>query len=69
MPRNEHEIDRQLRVFLLAPLFIALAFLAGPGGVLAIVLFALGAVMLLTGIVGFCPLYRVFGVTTCRTHG
>jgi hypothetical protein len=24
-----------------------------------------GAVPLLTGIVGFCPLYRVFGIRTC----
>ena len=25
----------------------------------------IGAVLLVTGLVGFCPLYRVFGLNTC----
>lgn len=34
-------------------------------GTLAIILLVLGAVFLLTSIVGFCPLYAPFGVRTC----
>ena len=25
-----------------------------------------GLVLIVTGIVGFCPLYRLFGISTCR---
>jgi len=59
-PRNEHLADRALRVALGAGL-IALAFL-GPKTPWGWV----GLVPLVTGLVGSCPLYRVFGFKTCR---
>lgn len=34
---------------------------------LAIVLGVLGIVLLLTSLVGFCPLYTLFGIKTCKT--
>jgi len=34
-------------------------------GTLAIILLIVGAVFLLTSIVGFCPLYAPFGIRTC----
>ncbi len=64
MPRNEHEIDRFLRVFLLAPLFVVLAFLVGPSGFFAVLFFVLAAIMFVTGFAGSCLLYRVFGIDT-----
>ena len=33
---------------------------------LGIVLFVVAAVMLVTAAVGFCPLYRLFGISTCK---
>jgi len=33
----------------------------------AIVLFAIGGIMLATGIVGWCPAYTVFGISTVKT--
>jgi hypothetical protein len=30
---------------------------------------ALGAVPLLTGLIGWCPPYALFGISTCRTAG
>jgi hypothetical protein len=58
--RNEGTIDRVLRTGLGIAL-ISLVFV-GPqtpwGG--------LGLVPLLTGVVGFCPLYRLVGVNTCK---
>jgi hypothetical protein len=58
--RNEGKIDRVLRVGLGVAL-IALFFVGPqtPWG-------WLGLVPLLTGLVGFCPLYRLVGVNSCK---
>jgi hypothetical protein len=58
--RNEGTIDRILRTGLGIAL-ISLVFVGPqtPWG-------WLGLVPLLTGVVGFCPLYRVIGVNTCK---
>jgi hypothetical protein len=58
--RNEGIIDRVLRVGLGVAL-IALVFVGPqtPWG-------WLGLVPLVTGVVGFCPLYRLVGVNTCK---
>lgn len=58
--RNEGTIDRLVRVTLGLAL-IALVFM-GPQTPLG----WLGLVPLLTGLVGFCPLYRLIGVNSCR---
>ncbi len=58
--RNEGTIDRLVRVTLGLAL-IALVFI-GPQTPLG----WLGLVPLLTGLVGFCPLYRLIGVNSCR---
>lgn len=59
MPRNEGTIDRALRV-ILGLVLIALVFV-GPQTVWGWI----GVVPLLTGLVGFCPLYRLVGINTC----
>lgn len=58
--RNEGTIDRVLRVGLGVAL-IALVVVGPqtPWG-------WLGLVPLLTGLVGFCPLYRLVGVNSCK---
>ena len=58
MHTNEGSIDRVARV-LLGSVLLSLVFF-GPHTWLGL----LGIVPLLTGVVGFCPLYRVFGVST-----
>lgn len=58
LARNEGTVDRVLRVALgLALLFVAVT---GRG-----VWGYLGAVPLLTGLMGSCPLYSVLGISTC----
>lgn len=59
MPRNEGTFDRALRV-ILGLVLIALVFVGPqtPWG-------WIGVVPLLTGLVGFCPLYRLVGINTC----
>lgn len=58
MNSNEGSVDRVIRV-LVGSVLLSLFFF-GPHTWLGL----LGIVPLLTGIVGFCPLYRVFGVST-----
>lgn len=61
MSCNEHPLERGVRVLLGIGL-LSLAFVGPqtPWGYI-------GIVPLLTGITGFCPLYRVFGWNFCRT--
>jgi hypothetical protein len=58
MNQNEGSIDRVARV-LLGSVLLSLVFF-GPHTWLGL----LGIIPLLTGVVGFCPLYRVLGVST-----
>lgn len=61
MTRNEGTLDRALRVVLGIAL-LSLVFV-GPRTLLGLV----GLVPLATGLAGFCPLYRVLGVSTRRS--
>jgi len=60
MATNEGTLDRILRV-IVGLAILSLAFV-GPQTPWAY----LGLVPLLTGIVGFCPAYAIFGVRTCK---
>jgi hypothetical protein len=65
MTRNMGRWDRLIRAFLVAPLLVAVALGVGIGSLLGIVLLALAAVMVGTAAVGYCPLYRLVGLSTC----
>lgn len=58
MSRNEGTIDRVVRV-LVGLVLLSLVFI-GPHTWLGL----LGVVPLVTGLVGFCPLYQAFGLRT-----
>lgn len=64
MNKNVGTTDRAVRVGVAVVAAVA-AWLVGVGSVLGIVLLVVAAVMLVTAAVGFCPLYRVFGINTC----
>ena len=66
MKRNVGTADRIVRLILMVA-FIAIGIAVG--GALGIVFFVLAAVMLLTAVVGTCPLYAPFGISTCSTKG
>ncbi|BDG06552.1 YgaP family membrane protein [Anaeromyxobacter oryzae] len=57
---NEGTLDRTIRIVLGLSL-IALVFF-GPHSMWGLA----GFVPLATGLVGFCPLYRLVGVSTCK---
>ena len=63
LPMNEHAVERVLRV-VIGLVLLALVFV-GPKTLWGLV----GLVPLLTGAIGSCPLYTVFGISTCRTKG
>ena len=65
MKANMGIVDRVIRVLLVA-LVAVLYFTGVISGVLAIVLGVLAVVFLLTSIVGVCPLYLPFGISTKR---
>ncbi len=65
MKLNEAGWDRIVRVVLgIVLLYLGVAGVVA--GALGIVLDIFGALFLVTGIVGFCPLYALLGVSTRR---
>ncbi|PLX98822.1 MAG: DUF2892 domain-containing protein [Desulfuromonas sp.] len=64
MKQNVHKIDRILRLSLGAALLIY--FFTGPSDYSVFGL--LGIIPLLTGLVGFCPLYAVLGIDGCKCN-
>ncbi len=60
---NESGIDRIIRA-VVGIILIALAASSVVTGALGIVFWVVGAVLLLTGIVGFCPLYALLKIRT-----
>ena len=63
---NENMIDRFIRLLLGLGLFqLAFFWLTGLGQGVA---YLLGGVMIITALVGFCPLYRLFGLSTYRAE-
>lgn len=66
MKKNMSDTDRKVRAAVAAVLVVA-GLLAGPGGALAITLYAVAGILLGTAAVGFCPAYALVGVSTART--
>ena len=62
---NEGQWDRSTRIFAGIVLVVAGWMLAL--NTLGVALFAIGAVALGTGIVGWCPAYTLFGISTVKT--
>lgn len=58
--KNEGSVDRTLRIVVGLGL-ISLAFV-GPANPW----FLLGTIPLVTGLVGWCPAYQIFGLSTCQ---
>ena len=63
MKTNESALDRVIRV-VLGVVLLALYFLHVVSGTLGIVFVVLAAIALITGIVGFCPLYALLKINT-----
>jgi hypothetical protein len=64
MKTNEGTVDRIIRAAVGVAALLG-AFAMGSGSVAFVLLLVVGAILLVTAAVGFCPLYRVFGMSTC----
>jgi len=64
MKINEGMVDRVIRGAVGVILLVVGLMLVK--GTIGIVLDVLGAILLVTGIVGFCPLYTLFGIKTSK---
>jgi DUF2892 family protein len=62
---NEGQPDRAVRM--LAGIVLVVAGWMVAWNTLGVALFAIGAIALGTGIVGWCPAYTLFGISTVKT--
>jgi Protein of unknown function (DUF2892) len=66
MSRNESNLDRMIRIAAAVVAVIG-AVAVGASSVLGLVLLVVAAILLVTSAVGFCPLYRLLGISTDKT--
>jgi len=64
MKINEGRTDRIIRIVAGIVLLVLGIFVVLPAGWLAWVLNVVGAILLITGIIGFCPLYALLKIKT-----
>ncbi|MBL7684126.1 MAG: DUF2892 domain-containing protein [Flavipsychrobacter sp.] len=64
MKQNVGSADKIIRI-LLAIVFMTLFMTDTVTGTPGLVLVTLAVVFVLTSLVGFCPIYRIIGVSTC----
>ncbi len=65
LAKNMGTADRIIRL-ILAAIFVVLYVLGYVSGTLGLVLLILAAIFVLTSIFSFCPLYTLFGISTCK---
>ena len=66
MKNNMGNTDRLLRAITAAILYV-LVYMEVVTGPLKVVFGLVGMVFILTALFGYCPLYRLVGLNTCRT--
>lgn len=67
MKKNMSSLDRTIRL-LVAILILVLFFTEVITGTLGIVLLVLALVFAVTSFISFCPLYFLFGISTCKKN-
>ncbi|MCL7416180.1 MAG: DUF2892 domain-containing protein [ANME-2 cluster archaeon] len=66
MELNECTADRVIRVILGIVLLYVGAVYMGLTGIVSYIVVLLGLLLLVTGIIGFCPLYTIVKFSTCK---
>lgn len=65
MKKNMGKTDIRMRVFA-ALIIIALYLFNIISGVAAIILLIVAGIFIITSTISFCPLYTLFGISTCK---
>jgi hypothetical protein len=63
MKKNVGSIDKVIRI-LMALLVITLYFTQVISGTVAVILLIVSAILILTSVISFCPIYWPFGIST-----
>jgi len=66
MEKNECTSDRVVRVILGMILLYVGAIYMELSGILSYIVVIVGLLLLVTGLIGFCLLYSVLGMNTCK---
>lgn len=66
MKKNIGNTDKIIRI-LVAMVVAVLFFMDIITGTAGIVLLILGGILLVTGLTGFCGIYTLFGINTCKS--
>lgn len=67
MGTNEGLVDRGLRITIAVVALVA-GLALGVGSTAGIIFLVVAAIMFVTGVVGFCPLYKIFRINTAGTR-
>ncbi|MCI4668814.1 MAG: DUF2892 domain-containing protein [Bacteroidia bacterium] len=65
MKKNMSNVDRIVRILIVA-ILAALYFTGTVTGTVGIILLVAGGIFTLTSLVSFCPIYAIFGISTCK---
>ncbi len=67
MKNNMGFTDKIIRI--MAAILFGILYVSGTvSGVLGIILLILGVIFIATSVLSFCPLYTIFGISTCKTE-
>ena len=66
MTCNVGGIERPIRIGA-GVLAIMAGLFGGLSGAMSVIALGVGAILLLTGAVGYCPLFTLLGINTCTT--
>jgi len=64
MKKNMGSADKIIRV-IIAAIIVALYFTNVITGILSIILLVFAVILILTSFISLCPLYLLFGISTC----
>ncbi len=64
MKTNMGQLDKGIRL-LLAGILAIVYFVAAIKGVVGIIIIAIAIIFAITSFVGVCPLYKIFGISSC----
>ncbi len=67
MKTNMGTLDKIIRV-VVALTAAALVYYNVVEGIISYILLTVTAIFLLTSLIGFCPLYGIFGINTCSVN-
>lgn len=69
MKKNVGNIDKWVRILIAVAVAVVLGMkVVALASTLGIILAIVGAIMLITALVGTCPLYMPFGISTCKVE-